>query len=349
MAKLRPEQVSASANKQLAPIYLVTGDETLLIQETCDALRLAARKAGFTERDLFHCDTHFDWSQVQSSAQSMSLFADKKIIELRLGSTKPSEKASTVLLHYAESPSPDNLLLLIADGTDKAIQKTKWFTALEAIGQHIHHWPVTAENLPNWIAQRLKHAGLQADTMAIDLLAARVEGNLLAAVQEIEKLKLIAPNKLITAEFMASAVADSARYDVFGLTDKALHGDARGAAKTLQGLRAEGTDAMPLLWALTREIRQLVQVAEACAQGKSFELAARQYGVWDKKQPLFRSAMQRLKLSQTQHLLRKANGIDKAIKGLRNAEPWDELLDLVLQLSGVQSLSTTNERLALKL
>lgn len=349
MAKLRPEQLNAATAKQLAPIYIVTGDEPLLIQESCDTIRAAARKAGFIERDLFHADNHFDWSQVLASANSMSLFADKKIIEVRMPSGKPGDKGGKALQEYAENPSSDNLLLLITDKLDAATQKAKWFSALEAQGVHIAHWPVTPENLPHWISARLKQSGLHVESNAVDLLASRIEGNLLAAVQEIEKLKLLAPNNVVSMELMASVVADSARYDVFGLSDKALHGDARAAVKTLHGLKAEGTEAIAILWALTRDIRSLVQISQATSQGKNFEMAARQAGVWDKKQPLFKAALHRLKPAQLQQLLRKANGIDKAVKGMRDAEPWDELLDLTLNLAGVQSLSVANERLSLKI
>ncbi|MES2676019.1 MAG: DNA polymerase III subunit delta [Pseudomonadota bacterium] len=347
MAKLRPEQLSAALSKNIAPIYIVTGDEPLLIQETCDAIRAAARKAGFIERDLHHCDSHFEWTQVLASANSMSLFADKKIIELRIPSGKPSDKGK-VLQEYAQTPSSDNLLLVITDKLDKDVAKTKWFTALEQQGVHIQHWSVTPENLPHWINQRLKQAGLQADGNAVDLLASRIEGNLLAAVQEIEKLKLLAPGNIISMELMASVVADSARYDLFGLSDKALQGDASAAVKTLHGLKAEGTDAIAILWALTRDIRSLVQISLTMAQGKNFEMSARQAGVWDKKQPLFKIALNRIKPAQLQQLLRKANGIDKAVKGMRDAEPWDELLDLMLNLAGVQSLNSSNEKLSLR-
>jgi DNA polymerase III subunit delta len=222
------------------------------------------------------------------------------------------------------------------------------FKAIEDAGVHIQVWPVTVAQLPRWIGQRLQQAGLSADGNAIDLLVSRIEGNLLAAAQEIEKLKLLASNNHISYELMASVVADSARYDVFGLTDKAMHGDARAAVKTLQGLKTEGTDAINVLWAVTREIRAMVQISQAVAQGKNFEWAAKQAGVWDKRQPLIQTALRRLKPAHLQQLLRKANGIDKAIKGMRNAEPWDELLDLILNLAGVQSLNMINERLSLK-
>jgi DNA polymerase-3 subunit delta len=348
MPKLRPEQLTASLSKQVAPIYLVSGDEPLLIQEACDAIRAAARKQGFGERELYHADTSFDWGQLLSAANSLSLFAEKKIIELRMPGGKPGDKGGKILQEYAQSPAPDNLLLIVTDKLDGATQKSKWFKAIEDAGQHIQVWPINAANLPRWIGQRLQQAGLQADASAIELLCLRIEGNLLAAVQEIEKLKLLTTGPHISYELMASAVADSARYDVFGLCDKALHGDARAAVKTLQGLKTEGTEPIAILWAITRDIRILIQVSQAVSQGKQFEWAAKQAGVWDKRQALIQGTLRRLKPAQFQQLLRKANGIDKAIKGMRNAEPWDELLDLVLNIAGVQSLNAINERLNLR-
>lgn len=348
MPKLRPEQLTTALAKQLASVYLVSGDEPLLIQESCDQIRAAARQKGFSERELYHVDTHFDWGQLLAAANSLSLFAEKKMIEVRMPSGKPGEKGGKILQEYIQSPSPDNLLLIITEKLDGATQKSKWFKAIEDAGYHIQIWPVTPAQLPRWIGVRLQQAGLQADSDAIDLLASRIEGNLLAAAQEIEKLKLLAVDQRISYELMASVVADSARYDVFGLTDKALHGDARAAVRTLQGLKTEGTEPINVLWAVTREIRALIQISQAVAQGKQFEWAAKQAGVWDKRQPLVQGALRRLKPAQLQQLLRKANGIDKAIKGMRNAEPWDELLDLLLNIAGVQSLNLHNERLSLR-
>ena len=231
MPKLRAEQLGAALTKQLASIYLVSGDEPLLIQECCDQIRAAARKNGFSERELYHVDTSFDWGQLLAAANSLSLFAEKKIIEVRMPTGKPGDKGGKILQEYAQSPAPDNLLLIVTEKLDGATQKSKWFKAIEDAGQHIQVWPVTPAQLPRWIGVRLQQSGLHADSDAIDLLASRIEGNLLAAAQEIEKLKLLATDNRISYELMASVVADSARYDVFGLTDKALHGDARAAVQ----------------------------------------------------------------------------------------------------------------------
>lgn len=313
-----------------------------MVQECCDQIRSSARKNGFDEREIYHIDTHFDWNQLLASANSLSLFSERKIIEVRMPSGKPGDKGAKALIEYVQSPAPDCLLLIITDKLDSATQKSKWFKAIEGAGQHIQVWPIPESQLPRWLSVRL-----QADSDAIELLCSRVEGNLLAAAQEIEKLKLIATNNQISYQLMASVVADSARYDVFGLVDRALQGDARNSVKTLQGLRLEGTEPINILWALAKEIRTLVQVSELLSTGKSFDDALMSTGVWDKRKPLVRSALGRLKPLQLQHLLRKTNGIDRAIKGMRDAEPWNEIIDLVLNISGVQSLNRKNELLTL--
>lgn len=349
MAKLYPEKLSGQLAKGLAPIYIVSGDEPLLVQEACDTIRLAARKKGFSEREIYHIDPKFDWGQLHHCANSLSLFSEQKIIEIRMPTGKPGDKGGKALLEYAKAPSPDNLLLLIMGKIDASGQRSKWFKGIESAGVHIAVWPVDADKLPRWINQRLQLAGLSADSGAVDLLASRIEGNLLAAVQEIEKLKLLAQDNVVSTELMASVVADSARYNMFGLSDKALNGDIRGTVKTLHGLKSEGTEVVPILWALTRDIRQLLQVAQATEQGKHLDTAMKQAGIWAKRQALAKHALRRLTSSHLEQLLRQANGIDRAIKGMRAASVWDELLDLVLNLAGVTSLHPSNVRLALKL
>jgi len=347
MAKVRADQLTGALKRQLAPVYLVSGDEPLLVQEACDAIRQAARANGFTERERYHVEKSFDWNSLLTEANSLSLFAERKILELRIDNGKPGTEGGKALSTYVERPSEDNLLLIVTPKLDGTAQRSKWFKALEKVGVFVQVWPITGPQLPRWIEQRISQAGLHADPQAIDMLCSRIEGNLLAASQEIEKLKLLAPEGRVTSEVIASAVADSARYDVFDLTDKALNGNARAAVKTLQGLRGEGTDATVVLWALAREVRTLANLAQAQQQGQSFDWACKNAGVWDKRKPIMQVALRRLRLAQLQMLLRKANGIDKAIKGLRNASPWDELLDLTLNISGTFSLSPQLQRLSL--
>lgn len=332
--RINPRQLPQSLNKGLLPIYVVSGDEPLLVQECCDSIRAAARKSGFSERELLHAEHNFDWGQLLASAGSLSLFAEKKIIELRLPGGKPGDKGSKALQEFAAMGSDDLLLLLVLPKLDRSQLNSKWIKALEQQGVLIQVWPVDAGEMPRWIHQRLRAAGLDAEPEAIQILAERVEGNLLAANQEIEKLKLLSGDNLITAETMNDAVASSARYDVFGLIDKALAGDAEGAIKTLHGLRAEGVETPVVLWALAREIRSLLEIGEKLDQGQPLARLVR----IQKRQPLVQAALARLRPRQLESLLLRARAVDSAIKGGRDQDPWTGLLELTLNLCGRRSV-----------
>ena len=218
--KLRADQLKDHVKKPLQPIYIISGDVPLLVQEATDAIRQAARQQGFTERELLHQEAGFDWNYVIESASSMSLFGDKKILELRLGNQKPNDAGKKVLTQYSENPSPDTLLLVITDKLDSAVQRAKWFKSLEAAAVWIQIWPVDAKQLPQWIQRRMMQSGLTPQQEAVSLIAERVEGNLLAASQEIEKLRLLYGETSIDVTMVQDAVADSARFDVFSLVDR---------------------------------------------------------------------------------------------------------------------------------
>ncbi len=337
--KVKAEQLGTHLKGQLAPVYLVSGDEPLLVQECCDAIRTAARAQGFGERELFHAESGFDWNLLLTEANSLSLFAEKKILELRIPTGKPGDKGSKALIEYTQAPGDDNLLLVITPKLDGSTQRSKWVKALESIGAFIQVWPVNSGQLPRWIGQRLQQAGIQASQQAVAVLADRVEGNLLAAVQEIEKLKLLAPEGEVDAATMSTVVADSARYNVFNLVDKILAGDAQSAARTLRGLREEGTEPPVVLWALTREIRILVKANDAHLSGQRLESALKSAGVWDTRQPLYKQALRRLKPAQLKAMLRLARNTDQAVKGLSRDDPWQNLTELTLNLSGSPALS----------
>lgn len=334
MPRINPRQLTQNLRQGLAPIYVVTGDEPLLVQECCDTIREAARKLGFNERDLLHGEHNFDWGQLLSAAGSMSLFADKKLIELRLPGGKPGDKGSKALQEFASMTNDETLLLLVLPRLDRSQLNSKWVKALEAKGVLIQIWPVDAAEMPRWIHQRLRANGLDAEPEAIQILAERVEGNLLAASQEIEKLKLLANDSVITADTMNNAVASSARYDVFGLIDKALAADAAGAVRTLQGLRAEGVEAPVVLWAIAREIRTLLETQQKLDQGQPINRLVR----IQKRQPLVQSACQRLRPRHLQNFLLRARAVDNAIKGGKEMDPWAGLLELTLNLSGKRSI-----------
>lgn len=343
--KIRAEQLQSHLSKELLPVYVISGDEPLLAQESADAVRLAARNKGFSGREVFHGEGKFDWGQLHNEANALSLFAEKKIIEIRISNGKPGDKGSKALCELCANPSPDNLLLVILPKLERSAQNSKWIKALEAVGAHIQVWPITGDQLPRWIKQRLLESNITANQQAVEILAERVEGNLLAAVQEIEKLKLLAIEGKVDAIMMSSVVADSARYNLFEFVDKVLAGDAQSAARSLRGLHSEGTDAIPLLWAITRELRILIKASEQISRGENRDWALKNAGVWEKRLPLFRTAIQRCSAAHLRMLLYQAGAIDRGIKGMRKADIWDELTTLVLSLAGSQTLKPSNVKL----
>lgn len=348
MAKVRPEQLAGALNKNIAPVYLVFGDEPLIVQECCDSVRSAARAQGFSERELHHTDAGFSWDELYNSANAMSLFADRKIIEIRIHNGKFADDAAKAIIDYCETPNDDTLLLLVSPKIDSRSQKSKWFTAIENTGVTVQVWPVSPAQMPRWVDQRLKAAGLNADSQAIDILCAKTEGNLLAAVQEVEKLMLVTDNGFIDPQTMTNAVMDSARYDIFGMVDKAMAGDSHAAAESLQGLRGEGSEPLTLLWALVREIRNINSIREAMDSGENFDMAARKNGIWDKRKPLVKAALKRLKSQQLQYLMRKAALADRATKGVAVGDVWNILLEMTLGLAGVQVLTPKTQKLELR-
>jgi DNA polymerase-3 subunit delta len=336
--KLNANQLTKHLQSTLAPVYVVSGDEPLLCQEACDAIRAATRANGFTERQVFNAETGFDWTQLHEAGASLSLFAEKRVIELRIPSGKPGEKGAAAILEYLARPAEDTLLLVSLPKLDGSSQKTKWAKALidSELSQFIQIWPVDSHQLPQWIRQRLSQAGLSATPDALDLLAARVEGNLLAASQEIEKLRLLAEGGQVDVETVQMAVGDNARFDVFGLIDAALTGEAAHTLRILEGLRGEGVEPPVILWALAREIRTLANLASLHAGGVPLERAFSQVRppIWDKRKPLVSKALQRHTVMRWQQLLTHAQEIDAQIKGQMAGSAWTGLSQLCLVFAG---------------
>ncbi|GAA5444120.1 DNA polymerase III subunit delta [Microbulbifer sp. NBRC 101763] len=334
--RINPQQLPQSLKKGLAPVYIISGDEPLLVQECCDQVRKAAKKVGFDERELLHAEHNFDWGLLLASAGNMSLFAEKKLIEVRAPGGKPGDKGSKALQEFAALASQDLVLLLILPKLERSQLNSKWVKALEQEGVLVQIWPVPAQEMPRWINQRLSAAGLTAEPEAVKILAERVEGNLLAASQEIEKLKLLnKSDTTITVSLLEHSVTSSARYSVFDLIDRALASEADKAITTLQGLRSEGIEAPVVLWALAREIRSLLEIGEKLNQGQPLARLVR----IQKRQPLIQSALSRLAPRQLETLLLRARAIDTAIKGgTGHQSPWTGLLELTLNLSGQRSV-----------
>lgn len=344
--KLRSEQLREHLKQALLPAYIISGDEPLLAQECADAIRSAARGSGYQERTLFHVDSHFDWNQLRGECSALSLFSDKKIVELRIPSGKPGDRGEAII-DACRLSNPDTLILVILPKLDRAAKSSSWFKALDELGAHLEIWPVSATNMPHWIAGRLKSAAINASPEAIQILAERVEGNLLAAVQEIEKLRLLAPAGVVDANTMSAVVADSARYNVFEFVDRMLSGDAQASAASLRGLRNEGAEPLAILWAISRDLRALLNASEQIATGDRSDYALKKSGVWEKRVPLFQSTLQRCSSAQLRMLLHQAAAIDRGIKGLRDAAVWDELLTLALSIAGCQIIPPVTVKLLL--
>jgi len=334
--RLYPEKLPGHLQQQLLPVYLVSGDEPLLLQECCDLIRQRARAQGCTEREVIDTGVSgFNWQDILHSASSMSLFAERKLVELRLPSGKPGAEGSKALCEYLDMASGEDVLLIISGKIDKQSTNSKWYKALDKAGVTIQVWPVDAAELPRWLQQRVRNAGMSIDADALQLLCERVEGNLLAAVQEVEKLKLLATDSRITTETVTEAVSNNARYNLFGMADSALKGDATTSLRMLHGLRAEGTEPPVVLWALAREIRTLYQVQLNCDRGQSPKQALSAHRVWNNRMPLMQAALARHDTRSLSGLLEQASAVDGSIKGFAGGKPWDRLETLVTAICAV--------------
>ncbi|MBO9492751.1 DNA polymerase III subunit delta [Thalassotalea sp. G20_0] len=348
--KLRIDQLGAQLKKQLAPVYIVSGDEPLQVARCCDQIRQYARDTGFSERHVYHVENGFDWGDFLSTANSLSLFAQKQILELRIPNGKPGDAGSKALLEYLSHPSPDNLLLMITDRLDNTLQKSKWFKALEQVGVFIPIWPIESGQLPGWLAQQLKVDGYRATPDALSLIAERVEGNLLAASQELEKLKLLARDKTIDEATVREAVSDSARYDVFQLLDSALEGNIKQCVRILGILKGEGIEPPIILWALAREIRLLSHLSRQLSRGMARDLAIEQSAkalgfvpfMLKRRTSLLEKAIRRSSERNLRQMLLYTGKIDRCIKGLEKGNAWDKLLTLTLNLAGLPPIQVIN-------
>lgn len=329
--KLPLRQLSRHLSQGLAPIYLAAADEPLLVAEATDAVRAAARSAGFDERELHFVERGFRWDALESSADSLSLFASRRIVELRMASPRPGEAGARAIRALAERNDSDCLVIIaIAARLDASAARSVWVKTIEKHGVVVDIWPVDRAELPRWIGERSARLGLRLTEDAVSLLADRVEGNLLAADQELNKLALTAPSATIDESAVLEAVAESARFDVFKLSDAILAGDLARAVTVLAALRAEGVQPPLIAWAVGRELSLLARLAHAVRSGERIEQAMGRQHVWRRREPLVRRAVARYDWDDLAALLRLAARADRAIKGLERTPPWEALTELVL-------------------
>lgn len=326
--RISSEDLPRHLAKGLGGLYVIHGEALLLALEAADAIRVAAREAGYTEREVFIAEQHFKWAELRNSAQSMSLFASRKVIDLRIPSGKPGVEGAQALQEHCENLNPDTLTLISLPRLDGTAMKSKWFTALEQHGTVVSADEVPLAALPAWISARLKRQGQSADADTLAFLAQRVEGNLLAAFQEIQKLALLFPAGPLSFDQVKDSVMDVARYDVFKLSEAMLAGDAERYVRILEGLKAEGTATVLILWAIAEDIRTLAKVSRAMQQSGNLSSALRDARVWGVRQKLVERAVRRFTPTFAERALRQAAQIDRLIKGLRQGDVWDELLQL---------------------
>ncbi len=333
--RIYPEKLAAALDKQLLPVYLVSGDEPLLLQESCDLIRAQARAQGCSEREVIEVTgKDYNWDEIMHSAGTLSLFAERRLVEIRIPSGKPGKDGSAALCEYLEVKSPDDVLLVVSGKIDKQSTRSKWYKALDDAGATVAVWPVGAKELPRWLQARLRAAGLDIDRDALQMLCDRVEGNLLAAVQEVEKLKLLAENGRISAQTVTAAVSDNARYNPFELADAVLQGDAGASLRMLHGLRGEGTEPPVVLWALNRDLRTLYEARLACDAGERAQEALESRGVWKNRMGGMNAALSRHSTASLTALLVQASTTDGSIKGYAGGKPWDNLENLLLGMAG---------------
>jgi len=337
--KLKPEQLARQLTKQLPPLVWLAGDEPLLMQESADLVRRFCRDQQFGEREIFHVERGFNWDLFMQAGGNMSLFGERKLIELRLASAKLDDAAKKALQAYVADANPDFLVLVSSPRVEAATLKTKWFQAIETRSALVQIWPVNRDGMAEWLQQRLLREQISADGEALQILVDRTEGNLLAAMQEIEKLKLLANTEAgadihLDANTVLQTVADNSRYTAFAAVDAALSGDAARAQKVLNGLRTEGVVSQVILGAVTRELHALQPMVQKREQGQGVNAILQSSRVWFNRKRAVGSALQRLSSGAVWHLLEQARRVDQAGKGMLNANPWDELSMLLLDLAG---------------
>jgi DNA polymerase-3 subunit delta len=337
--RLSADQLSGALERGLKPVYLVSGDEPLTVGECADAIRAAARAAGYADRTVFFIERGFSWDELRHATHALSLFAERRLFELRMPSGKP-DKGAQVLFNIAAEPPPDVLTLIVTDKLDRKASEAPWVRAVEKHGAWIPVWPVSAESLPAWLERRAATLGLTLQEPAARVIIERVEGNLLAAKQELEILALLAQGGVIDEALVMRTVGDSARYDVFQLAEAAAAGDAVRALRVLAGLRGEGAEPTLILWALVRELRGLWQARERDRVGSNGG------GGWSQAAKPSPRALRRAGKMPLAALLQQAARVDRTIKGIMPGDPWSSIVSLTMGMAGALQATRDSGRVA---
>lgn len=332
--QINADQLVRQLERGLAPLYLVSGDEPLQVEECGDAIRRRAEAGGCSERSVFTVEPGFDWDGLRTATQSLSLFADRRLIELRLPTGRPGEAGAALLSELAGNVSADIVLLVITGKLDKTQRESSWVQAIETAGTHVVIWPLDAQKLPAWLTQRFAARGLKPEAGVVDLLAWHLEGNMLAAAQEVDKLAMLCLNGRVAHADVEESLADSARFSVYQLVDAALAGEVVAARRILASLRTEGTEPILVLWALARELRTLAQMGQELARGKpESSVLAR---AWAQRRTLVGKALRRHPAPVWLGFMRRSALLDRILKGRASGDVWLELERLLLAVAGLR-------------
>lgn len=328
--KLTADALDGHLEQQLLRVYLISGDEPLLAGEAADCVRAAARRRNFTEREVHFLERGSDWDDVRASAGTLSLFGSRRLVEIRMPTGKPGVAGSAALVSLIELKDPDTVYLILTPRLDRDVQSAAWVKAVESVGAWVQVWPVDPDRVGAWLKSRARRLGLNVSAEGIELLAARTEGNLLAAHQELEKLRLMSPEGEITAETILSSVADSARFDVFQLGEAVLAGDTDRALRMLGGLRAEGVEPTLVLWALTKAARDLWSCVSSAPGARP--------RVWGRQAAALDRGARRAPRLPYDALTARASRADRMVKGRMFGNPWDEMALLAAEICGAPAL-----------
>jgi len=330
---LRAEQLEAHLEKTLAPLYVIHGDEPLLALEAADAIRAAARRSGHAEREVLQVERAFDWSALAHAGASLSLFGGAKIVELRIPSGKPGTEGAAAIIEYCARAASDIVTIVSLPRLDRTAQGSAWFRALADAGTVVDVFPIERARLPAWIGARLARQGQRAATEVLEFIADRVEGNLLAAHQEVQKLALLAPRGELSLEAVREAVTNVARYDAFDASAALLAGDMARYARVIAGLHNEGEAPTLVLWAIAEDLRALARVQDGVRAGRPLDQLLRENRVWGARQNALRAGLRGIARGAIDRAIRRAAEIDRAIKGVAKADPWEGFIRLGLELA----------------
>ncbi len=332
--RINADQLAGQLRRGLASVYFISGGEPLLAQECGDLIRQAAHAAGFIEREVLTVEPGFDWNALYASTQSLSLFSERRLFDLRLPTGKPGELGAKTLTQIVGQLPPEVLLLISAGKLEKQSRQAKWVKALEDAGVSVTVYPIETEQFPRWVTRRMQAKGLKPGPGAAELLAYYMEGNLLACAQEIDKLAMLCGRTEIGLDDIEGNLSDNARFDVFSLADACLQGEAAVILRILRSLRAEGSEPVLILWALARELREIASMSAKVASGQAEAQVLGTHRVWQRRKPLVRKALKRSRPDEWHTLLQRAARTDRVIKGRLRGDVWHELQCLALGMGG---------------